>query len=217
MSDLDDFRVPLFASIPPDELRMFLASLPQTLVPPETVIFYESEPGDSFYVVLEGSVDIIQALGAVEERLLCTMTRGEYFGEMSVLNPESLRSASAVTRTGVKLLEISRTDFDRLLRNFPEAAFDLAKVLSCRLRDTDISVIRELKEKNRQLEKAYKELQASQADIIEKEKLEHELHVAWEIQSSMLPRSLPSFEGFDFGARIVPARIVGGDFCDFTP
>ena len=76
---------------------------------------------------------------------------------------------------------------------------------------------RSLQAQNLELEKAYRELQEAQAHRIEKEKLERELHLAWEIQHSMLPRSLPRFTGFDFGARIVPARVVGGDFYDFIP
>jgi serine phosphatase RsbU (regulator of sigma subunit) len=34
---------------------------------------------------------------------------------------------------------------------------------------------------------------------------------------SILPQSLPNLEGFDFGAAIMPARAVGGDFYDFFP
>jgi sigma-B regulation protein RsbU (phosphoserine phosphatase) len=44
--------------------------------------------------------------------------------------------------------------------------------------------------------------------------LERELKVAAEIQLSILPDVLPSSAGFDFGARILPARQVGGDFYD---
>ena len=50
---------------------------------------------------------------------------------------------------------------------------------------------RSLQAQNMELEKAYRELQEAQADRIEKEKLQRELHLAWEIQHSMLPRSLP--------------------------
>jgi sigma-B regulation protein RsbU (phosphoserine phosphatase) len=57
-------------------------------------------------------------------------------------------------------------------------------------------------------------LQAAQAQIIEKEKLDHELQVAYQIQMSILPRSLPELKGYDFGAMMVPARVVGGDFYD---
>lgn len=48
-------------------------------------------------------------------------------------------------------------------------------------------------------------------------KLEHELSVASEIQKSMLPRSIPHQEGFDFHATMLPAKSVGGDFFDFIP
>lgn len=50
--------------------------------------------------------------------------------------------------------------------------------------------------------------------MIEKERMERELQVAAEIQLSILPDELPKVEGYDFGARILPARQVGGDFYD---
>jgi len=49
------------------------------------------------------------------------------------------------------------------------------------------------------------------------EKLERELAVARGIQQSMVPRKLPHLPGFDFGAQMMPARAVGGDFFDFVP
>jgi phosphoserine phosphatase RsbU/P len=217
MATLDKVRIPLFASIPAEEMEKIFAGLRRILLPPGSPLFHEGDRGDAFYIILEGSIDIIQALGTAEERLLSTMAPGEFFGEMCLFDPQTLRSASVVSRPGAQLLEMSRTDFDTLLRHWPEAAYDLAKVLSSRLRDTDTGTILELKEKNRLLEKAYRELQAAQAEIIEKEKLDRELHLAWEIQNSMLPHSLPRFRGFDFGTRIIPARVVGGDFYDFIP
>jgi len=48
-------------------------------------------------------------------------------------------------------------------------------------------------------------------------KLEHELSLAREIQTSMLPRSIPKLEGYEFSARMIPAKSVGGDFFDFIP
>jgi phosphoserine phosphatase RsbU/P len=217
MFDFQNIRIPLFASIPSDELEKLLAGLHQIVLRPDTILIHEGDRGDTCYVVLEGEMDVVKAFGTAEEQLLRRLTCGEYFGEMSLLDPQRVRTASVVSRTEARLLEMSRADFDRLLRSWPEAAYDLARVLSGRLRDTDNATIRELKEKNRQLELAYRELQAAQAHIIEKKKLERELELAWEIQNSMLPRSLPRFNGFDFGTRIAPARAVGGDFYDFIP
>jgi serine phosphatase RsbU (regulator of sigma subunit) len=47
--------------------------------------------------------------------------------------------------------------------------------------------------------------------------LERELQVAAEIQMSILTQELPQVYGFDFGTRMLPARLVGGDFYDVFP
>jgi serine phosphatase RsbU (regulator of sigma subunit) len=50
---------------------------------------------------------------------------------------------------------------------------------------------------------------------IEKSRMEEELKIARDLQSSMLPESSPQVEGFAIAARCIPAREVGGDFYDF--
>jgi sigma-B regulation protein RsbU (phosphoserine phosphatase) len=52
---------------------------------------------------------------------------------------------------------------------------------------------------------------------IEKGRLERELQVAREVQSSLIPRVTPDVAGWDFAARWKPARQVSGDFYDFVP
>jgi len=89
--------------------------------------------------------------------------------------------------------------------------------LSERLTNAHDSTIKDLQEKNLELTKAYEDLKTAQAQIIEKERLEKELQVAFEIQTSILPQTLPSLDGYDFGALMVPARAVGGDFYDIVP
>jgi sigma-B regulation protein RsbU (phosphoserine phosphatase) len=51
---------------------------------------------------------------------------------------------------------------------------------------------------------------------VEKGRLERELQVAREVQTSLLPRQIPSHSGWDFAARWEPARQVSGDFYDFV-
>ncbi len=53
--------------------------------------------------------------------------------------------------------------------------------------------------------------------IIEKEKLEHELEISRQMQLSILPEVLPKPTNSNFGAKMVPARAVGGDFYDVIP
>jgi len=128
--------------------------------------------------------------------------------------PGGRRTAGARARGDVVLLSMSRKQFQDLLHRHPELANAMVRVLSQRLDNTNISTFRDLTEKNRQLQEAFDELKAAQAQLIEKERMERELKVAADIQMSILPDILPLNTSYDFGGRILPARQVGGDFYD---
>ena len=50
---------------------------------------------------------------------------------------------------------------------------------------------------------------------LEKHRMEEELAIARDLQTSMLPAACPEIEGFKIAALSIPAREVGGDFFDF--
>jgi serine phosphatase RsbU (regulator of sigma subunit) len=133
---------------------------------------------------------------------------------MSLIIPGGERTATARARQRSTLLAMSREEFTVLLEEYPMLVQSMVRVLSERLDSTNDATFRDLTEKNRQLQRAYDELKAAQEQLIEKERLERELEVAANIQLSILPDVLPAPPRFDFGARIDPARQVGGDFYD---
>jgi phosphoserine phosphatase RsbU/P len=210
-------RVPLFAALPYAEIEALAETLEPSSYPPQTILFREGDYGNRFYIVLEGQIAIIKALGTDDERILAMRGPGEFVGEMSLLSRDGLRTASVRVETEAQVLELTRADFDALLHRHPTLAYEMLRVLSARLRDSHDSAIRDLHEKNRRLAEAYAELQAAQAQLIEQEALARELQLAREIQESMLPHALPQLSGFDLGARMIPARMVGGDFFDLIP
>ncbi len=65
-----------------------------------------------------------------------------------------------------------------------------------------------------QLREKIVQLEAAQAEIVAKERLEHELELARQVQQSVLPRTFPMLPGYTFAACNQPARQVGGDFYD---
>ena len=217
MNELLISRVPLFAALPQTEIQHLAATLRSCAMSPSSILFHEGEYGDRFYIVLDGQIEIVKALGTMDERLLEVAGPGAFLGEMSLLNPDGLRTASARARSAVQLLEMTRADFDALLHRQPTLVYVMARTLSARLVESNHATIQDLHAKNRELAQAYRELQAAQAQIIEKQMLERELALAREIQLSMLPRTLPQVAGFDFGALMIPARAVGGDLFDFIP
>ncbi|UCD98818.1 MAG: SpoIIE family protein phosphatase [Chloroflexota bacterium] len=210
-------RAPIFTGLPDDEIKKLSETLQVIEVPPSTVIFQEGEIGDRFYIIIQGQIEVIKALGTPEERFIGVRGPGEFVGELSLINRAGLRTASVRSLGPAHLWEMSHTEFDALLHRQPRMAFELISVLSERLTNAHDSTIKDLQEKNIELTKAYEELKAAQAQIIEKERLERELQVAFEIQTSILPQKLPSLPGYDFGAVMIPARAVGGDFYDIIP
>ncbi len=210
-------QVPLFSSLPRDEIRHLAQTLRSCELAAGELLFEEGEKGERFYIVLEGELEIIKALGSPDERLLALRGVGTFIGEMGLMLQDGLRTASVRARSRSKLLEMTRADYNDLLQRRPTLAYEMVRVLIRRLEQSESATIRDLREKNIQLTLAYQELEAAQAQIIEKEKLERELEVAREIQLGILPRSLPQRPDILFDARITPTRAVGGDFYDFIP
>ena len=175
----------------------------------------KGEQGDRFYVIESGELEIIRVLEDGSERLIGLRRAGDFVGEGSLFDRDGLRSADVRARTDARLLEMKLSEFDTLLQSEPTLAYEVVGVVSRRLREADSATIRDLQTKNRELVQAYAELEAAQAQIIEKEKLERELQMARQIQESILPRRLPELRNLSLGARIEPARAVGGDFYDF--
>jgi CRP-like cAMP-binding protein len=98
-------------------------------------VFREGELGTEMYIIHEGKVEILSGTGS-SETLLGVLEKGDFFGEMSILE-DLPRAASARAVTDVKLLQINGSTFDLLLRNNPEIAVRMMRKLARRLRETD--------------------------------------------------------------------------------
>ena len=104
-------------------------------------IFSEGDLGMEMYIIHEGRIEILKKMQA-EQRQLAVLEKGDFFGEMSILE-DLPRTASARALSDVKLLLINGATFDQMLRTNPEIAVRMMRKLSRRLRETD-RMLREL-------------------------------------------------------------------------
>ncbi len=162
-------RIPLFASLPESEIVRLLSIMKLVPVAEGTLIIQEGDPGDRFYLVIDGQLEVIKAFGTQDERFLGNLGPGEVFGEMSLFDPDGLRVASVRARTAANLYEMTHADFNALIHRWPTVAYEIARTLSQRLGGSHNNTIRDLQEKNQQLAQAYLDLQQAQSKIIEKE------------------------------------------------
>src|SRR5262249_12534268 len=103
-----------------------------------SVLTRAGDPGDEFFLILDGTVRIEVASGRY-----VSLHPGAFFGEMSLLDGGP-RSATAVTDTPARLLVIDRANFSRLQREVPELTQTLLLTLSQRVRQVEARKEQEL-------------------------------------------------------------------------
>jgi len=108
------------------------------------VIFREGDPGDRLYIVLDGLVRISKFIPGVGEEALAILGRGEFFGEMALVDGAP-RSADAIAHSETAIvLAIDQRVLADILSRDPESALRflriLGRILSRRLRETYLRV-----------------------------------------------------------------------------
>lgn len=87
----------------------------------DTHIVREGEPGNSFFIIAHGEVEVIK--GASPEtpkgKQLAILKKNDFFGEMSLLECRE-RSASVIAKTPTKLWELKGTDLFHLFEKAPD-------------------------------------------------------------------------------------------------
>ena len=99
-------------------------------------IFREGDLGTEMYIIHEGQVEILQQIrGRI--RSLATLEKGDFFGEMSILE-ELPRNADARAISPVTVIQINGATFDGMLRRNPEIGVRIMRKLSRRVREADL-------------------------------------------------------------------------------
>jgi CRP-like cAMP-binding protein/rhodanese-related sulfurtransferase len=126
MSDNDNTlellaRSPIFRDLPKGALEAISQAVRPLVVPQNTTIFREGDPGDSLYIISSGRVRIFRKGENQMEIDLAFNGPGDAFGEMALLTGEP-RSADVEAVEEAHLLILSKEDFDSVLREFPDTS-----------------------------------------------------------------------------------------------
>ncbi len=114
----DISRVPLFRSLPPEEMVRMVQDAEVRSYAAGTVLFREGDEGDRLYSVLTGTVEIVRGESDGAEIHVADLGPGDVFGEIALISPGG-RSATALVRSDARLVEIHREDFSRLMKGSP--------------------------------------------------------------------------------------------------
>jgi CRP/FNR family cyclic AMP-dependent transcriptional regulator len=108
-------------------------------------IFREGEKGDKLFIVLDGRVRISKFIPGVGEEALTVLDRGDFFGEMALID-DKVRSADAKAHEGgATVLSIDRATLNEILSMDPNASLQflnlLCRMISRRLREINEKIV----------------------------------------------------------------------------
>jgi hypothetical protein len=124
-------EVPLFAELAPSDLERVARVAEERVYADGDTIAREGTPGDELHVVIEGSIRVVKGLGG-DERELARRATGDVVGEMAIVT-RTPRIASLVADGVVRTLRIGHREFESMLRERPDVALAVMRVLAERL------------------------------------------------------------------------------------
>src|SRR5260221_7261659 len=125
--------VPIFAELSDADIASLSRLATRRRYPKDTVVFFENEEGDFFFMILQGRIKVTILGDDGREIILRVLGPGDFFGEMALLDNEP-RSATAIAAEDTELLSLHRTDFQSTIGANLAISHALIKILTARLR-----------------------------------------------------------------------------------
>ena len=128
-------RIPLFARIEPRKLKLLAFTSERLTFDPGQILFQQGAEGDAAYVIIDGLADIVVDAPSGPTSL-ARAERNAIVGEIAILG-DVPRTATVKALTRLETLRIGKEQFLDLLREFPDAALEIMRVLALRLASTN--------------------------------------------------------------------------------
>ena len=120
--------IPLFINLEDEDIRNITKIVREVEYVEGDIICRRGILGETLYIIMTGKMSVRKG-----KYTFATLTTGEVFGELSVLDRQP-RSANVVAETPARVLEIMREDFLRLLEEYPSIMRSILQLLASRMR-----------------------------------------------------------------------------------
>lgn len=121
-------RVPLLNGMPPEEIAVLASHVRERQYPAGDRIVREGDPAREMYVVEEGKLEVLEGTNRIAD-----LAAGDVFGEMAILESRA-RRMSVVAKTNVRVIEMHKQDFERLMKVSAVFADEIRKLHDVRTR-----------------------------------------------------------------------------------
>jgi CRP-like cAMP-binding protein len=121
-------EVPLFANLSKRELEEIARIADEIDFPDGRELIREGARGREFFVLLDGAVEVTQDGHRINQ-----LGAGDFFGEIALVLPSSVRTATVTASTPVEALVVTGPDFRSLLQRSPKIELKVLKAAAERL------------------------------------------------------------------------------------
>lgn len=121
----------IFADTAPRQLDLLAVKLRVETFSPGDVLVKQGDPGDAFYIIREGSVEVL-ARQERGRRRLATLKTGDFFGEQALLH-NAARNATVRALEQGSVWRLERQDFRDLLGRYLDLEGQIAVIAASRM------------------------------------------------------------------------------------
>jgi len=139
--------IQIFEGLTVSELAAIASVTEEVVYPVRTVVITEGETGETMYMIIAGEVSVNKSQEGGSEIELDRILAGDYFGEMALFE-DVVRSATIRTEKETRLLVLHKREFTEIVREYPQIALHICKILSQRIR----TLHEKIKQEEKQIE-----------------------------------------------------------------
>ncbi|MEO0619046.1 MAG: Crp/Fnr family transcriptional regulator [Pseudomonadota bacterium] len=127
-------RIPLFANVDPAKLKLLAFTSDRITFDPGQNLFGQGDDAGDAYVIIKGDAEVIVD-DQGNELIVAEVEKNEFVGEIGVLCDRP-RSATVRAKTDVIALRVTKDQLLTMVREFPDFALELMRVIAERLART---------------------------------------------------------------------------------
>ena len=137
--------IQIFEGLSVSELAAIASVTEEVVHPLGTVVIKEGETGETMFMIIGGEVSVNKSQEGGSQIELDRILAGDYFGEMALFE-DVVRSATIRTEAETRLLVLHKQEFTEIVREYPQIALHICRILSQRIRVLHERIKREEKQ-----------------------------------------------------------------------
>src|SRR5262245_65305329 len=114
--------IPIFSALAREDIAKVLGKMEEISFGPGETIIRQGDPGDAFYLIKTGAVQVVVESGAGNSEIVAVLGPKDSFGEMALFSGEP-RSATIISVKETTLWRLKSEDWDDLNERNPKWRF----------------------------------------------------------------------------------------------